>query len=56
MNVSVSPHLLEKGREDAIFGSLKEDRAKGDCGGGMCDSDNRDGIGSGREPNGHGGE
>ena len=35
INVSVSSRLPEKGKGDAIFGSLKEDRAKGKCGRGM---------------------
>ena len=56
MNVSVSSHLPEKGSGDAIFGSLKEDQAGGVCGNGICEGENRDGVGSGQEPEGHGGE
>ena len=54
MKVSVSSCLPEKGRSDAIFGSLKEDQANGVCERGTCDGDNWSGIGSGLEPKGRG--
>ena len=56
MNVSVSLCLPEKGRGDVIFGSLKEDWAKGECGRGICEGESRGGVDNGREPEGHGGE
>ena len=56
MNVSVSLRFPEKGKGDAIFGSLKEDQAGGEYGKGICEGKNRGGVGSGREPEGHGGE
>ena len=56
INVSVSSHLPEKGKGDVIFGSLKEDRAGGEWGRGTCDGENWGGVGSGREPEGCGGE
>ena len=56
MNVSVSSRFLEKGRGDAIFGSLKKDRVGGVWGRGICDGEKRGGVGSGREPEGRGGE
>ena len=56
MNVSVSSHLPEKGRGDTIFRSLNEDRVGGVCGSGICEGVNRGGVGSGREPEGRGGE
>ena len=56
MKVSVSLHLPEKGRGDAIFGSLKEDRTGGECGRGICEGENWGGVGSGQEPEGHGRE
>ena len=56
MNVSVSLHLLEKDKGDVIFGSLKEDRAKGDWGKWMCEGETHGGIGGRQEPEGHGGK
>ena len=56
MNVSVSSRLPEKGKGDVIFGSLNEDQARGVDGNGMCEGENWGGVGSGREPIGHGGE
>ena len=56
MNVLVSSRLPEKGKGDAIFGSLKKDQAGGVWGRGTCDGEKRDGVGSVREPKGHGGE
>ena len=56
MKVSVSSRLPEKGSGDAIFGSLKKDQAGGVCGRGMWDGESRGGVGSGREPDGRGGE
>ena len=56
IKVLVSSCLPEKGKGDAIFGSLKEDRAGGECGKGICEGENQGGVGSGREPEGHGGE
>ena len=56
INISVSSHFPEKGKGEAIFGSLNEDRAGGVCGRGMWDGENWGGVGSDREPDGHGGE
>ena len=56
IHVSVSSCFPEKGRGDAIFGSLKKDRAGGVWGKGTCDGEKRGGVGSGREPEGRGGE
>ena len=56
IKVLVSSRLLEKGRGDTIFGSLKEYQAGGVGGSGMWVGENRGGVGSGREPKGHGGE
>ena len=56
MKVSVSFRLLEKGRGDVVFRSLNEDQARGVWGKGTCDDEKHGGVGSGREPNGHGGE
>ena len=56
MNVSVSSRLPKKGRGDAIFGSLKEDRAKGEYGRGMWEGEIRGGVGSDQEPEGCGEE
>ena len=47
MNISISLHLPEKGSGDTIFGSLEEDWVGGVCGSGMCEDENRDGVGSG---------
>ena len=52
----MSSHFPEKGRGDTIFGSLTKDRAGGVWGKGTCDGEKRGGIGSGREPEGRGGE
>ena len=52
----MSSRLPEKGRGDTIFGSLKKDQAGGVWGKGTCDGEKRGGVGSGREPNGCGGE
>ena len=56
MNVSVSSCLPEKGKGDVIFGSLKEDRAKGEDGSGTRDGETHGGVGNGQEPEGHGRE
>ena len=56
MNVSVSSCFPEKGRGGAIFGSLNDDQVGGVCGNGICDGEKQGGIGSGREPDGRGGE
>ena len=56
INVLVSSHLPEKGRGDTIFGSLKEDWVGGEWGRAICDGVNCGGVGSGREPDGCGGE
>ena len=55
MKVSVSSLFPEKGIGDAILGSLK-DQAKGVEGRGTRVGETRGGIGSGREPDGRGGE
>ena len=39
MKVSVSSCLPEKGKGDAIFRSLKEDRVEGVWGRGICDGE-----------------
>ena len=52
----MSSRLPEKESGGVIFGSLKEDQAGGVCGNGTCEGENRGGVGSGREPEGHGGE
>ena len=56
MKVSVSSRFPEKGRGDAIFGSLKKDQAGGVDGSGTRDGETRGGVGNGREPEGRGGE
>ena len=55
MKVSVSSRFPEKGIGDAISRSLK-DRAGGVDGGGTRVGETHGGIGSGREPDGRGGE
>ena len=42
IKVLVPSRLPEKGKGDAIFGSLKEDQAGGECGKGICDEENQD--------------
>ena len=56
INVSVSSCFPEKGRGDAIFGSLNEDQAGGVWGKGTCEDEKQGGVGSRWEPDGRGGE